>query len=84
MTFKSDLDLQPTNRRIFFHKQSKSKKSCFFGGGGGGVEGGGVGGEGGAGAGRWMNRGTQSQTNLPLHCFGSWGHNNALMYKLCP
>ena len=25
----------------------------------------------------------QAQTNLPLH-LRSWGHNNALMYKLCP
>ena len=36
LTFKCDLDLQPT---IFFHKESKTKKKIFFffwGGGGGG------------------------------------------------
>ena len=26
----------------------------------------------------------QAQTNLPLQLLRSWGHNNALMYKLCP
>ena len=31
-----------------------------------------------------MIRWEQAQTNLPLHLLQSWGHNNALMYKLCP
>ena len=26
----------------------------------------------------------QAQTSLPLQLLRSWGHNNALMYKLCP
>ena len=26
----------------------------------------------------------QSQNNLPHQLLGSWGHSNALMYKLCP
>ena len=26
----------------------------------------------------------QAQTNLPLHLLRSWGHNNALVHKLCP
>ena len=26
----------------------------------------------------------QAQTNLPLQLLQSWGHNNALMYKLRP
>ena len=26
----------------------------------------------------------QAQTNLHLQLLRSWGHNNALMYKLCP
>ena len=26
----------------------------------------------------------QAQTNLPLQLLRSWGHNNALRYKLCP
>ena len=25
----------------------------------------------------------QAQTNLPLQLLRSWGHNNALMYKIC-
>ena len=58
---------QPTNS---FHKESKSKKkkTFFFRGGGGAVNG-------------WTDE--QAQTNLPLQLLRSWGHNNALMYKLC-
>ena len=26
----------------------------------------------------------QAQTILPLQLLQNWGHNNALMYKLCP
>ena len=26
----------------------------------------------------------RAQTNLPVQFLRSWGHNNALMYKLCP
>ena len=26
----------------------------------------------------------RAQTNLPFQFLRSWGHNNALMYKLCP
>ena len=49
LTFKCDLDLQPTNLRIFFTKnptnlKKKKNRNCFFflwgGGGGEGVEGG--------------------------------------------
>ena len=54
---------------IFFHKRSKSEKKM---GGGGWGEGGGVDG--------WTDE--QAQTNLPLQLLQSWGHNNALMYKL--
>ena len=53
-----------------FHKGSKSKKknfSFFFLGGAGLVDG-------------WIVE--QAQTNLPLQLLRSWGHNNALMYKL--
>ena len=52
----------------------------FFWGGGAGAgmcvcaEGGGVDG--------WTDE--QAQTNLPLQFLRSWGHNNALMYKLWP
>ena len=56
---------------IFFHKESKS--NFFFGGGSGG--GGGV-------IDGWTVE--QSKNNLPLQLLRSWGHNNALMYKLCP
>ena len=47
---------------------------------------GGGGGGGGGGGARWMDRrtGSKAQTNLPLQLFRSWGHNNALMNKLCP
>ena len=63
-----------------FDKESISKKNvCFFfwGGGGGG---------GGDGAGWVVDVWTdeQAQTNLPLQLLRSWGHNNALMCKLCP
>ena len=63
----------------FFNKESKTylrkKKKIFFcvcewgGGGGRGVDG---------------LTDEQAQTNLPLQLLRSWGHNNALMYKLCP
>ena len=65
----------------FFHKESKStkKKKFFFfflGGGGGG------GGEGGRG-GRCMDRRTGPNQFAPSTS-SKLGHNNALMYKLCP
>ena len=47
---------------------------CVWGGGGGGGGGGGVDGL----------TDVQAQTNLPLQLLWSWGHNNALMCKLCP
>ena len=58
----------------FFNYESKfeiiKKKLLFFGeGGGGGVDG------------RTVE---QAQTNLPFQILRCWGHNNALMYKLCP
>ena len=59
----------------FIYKESKSKKKEFFGGVGGG--------EGSGGGGRWTDRRT-GQANLPLQLLQSWGHNNALMYKLRP
>ena len=61
---------------FFFHKESKSKIFFFFGGGGGGRDEGARGGVDG-----WTDE--QAQTNLPLQLLRSWGHNNALMYKLC-
>ena len=42
---------------------------CGMSGGGGRVDG-------------WTDE--QAQTNLPLQLLRSWGHNNALMYKLYP
>ena len=73
---------------FFSHKKSKSKKKTkkkhvfffFWGGGAGGGHGRGEGGRG------WVDGWTeeQSETNLPLHFLRCWGHNNALMYKLCP
>ena len=53
-----------------FHEESKSKKKFWGGLGGGGMVDG------------WKVE--QAQTNLPLQLLRSWGHNNALMYKLCP
>ena len=75
MTFKCDLDLQPTNLRFFFTKNPNlNKKNYFFfiflcDWGGGGVSGGGLD----AGPNQFA-----PSTSLKL------GHNNALMYKLCP
>ena len=82
---------------IFFHRESKSKKPqkiriykkkkiffffflffFFFGGGRGAV---------GEGWGGGMVDGwtvEQAQTNLPLQLLRSRGHNNTLMYNLCP
>ena len=57
---------------FFFHKESKSEEKKIEGLGRVGV--GGVDG--------WIVE--QAQTNLPLQLLRSWGHNNALMYKLCP
>ena len=58
---------------IFFTKNPNLKKKFFWffflGGGGGGVDG-------------WTDE--KAQTNLPLQLLRCWGHNNALMYKLCP
>ena len=73
MTFKCDLDL-PTYD-FFFTKNPnlKKKKKILVGGG---VSGGGGGVDG------WTDE--QAQTNLPLQLLQSWGHNNALMYKLSP
>ena len=61
---------------FFFHKEFKSKNFFFFFGGGGGL-GGGLGVVDG-----WTI--AKAQTILPLQLLQSWGHNNALMYKLCP
>ena len=36
----------------------------------------------GEGVGGWTDE--QANINLPLQLLRSWGHNNALMYKLCP
>ena len=64
----------------FFHKESKSKKKYiyifffFFGGGGGG----------GAGVDRWMDSQTGPYQFVPLTSSKLWGHNNALIYMLCP
>ena len=55
------------------HKEIKFLKKKKGGRGGGGV-GGGVDG--------WTDE--LAQTNLPLQLLRSWGHNNALMCKLCP
>ena len=66
----------------FFHTESKSKKKKIFffflgGGVGGWWRGGSVWGVDG-----WTDK--QAQTNLPLQLLRSRGHNNVLMYKLCP
>ena len=56
---------------IFTKNQNlKKKKNRGVGvwGAGGGVDG-------------WTDE--QAQINLPLQLLRSWGHNNALMYKLC-
>ena len=64
----------------FFHRESKSKKKIFFGGGGAG----GLGEvRGGGGRNRWKDRRT-GPIQFPIQLLRSWGHNNALMYKLCP
>ena len=66
----------------FFYKQSKSKKKLCVCVGGRTGEGacvcvGGV-------CGRIDGRtDEQAQTNLPLQLLRSWGHNDALMDKLC-
>ena len=63
---------------FFFTKNPNLKKEILFWGWGIGAVwvrvGGGVDG--------WTDE--QAQTNLPLQLLRSWGHNNALMYKLCP
>ena len=59
-----------TRVNFFSQRIQISKKIFFWGGGGvGRVD-------------RWAVE--QAQTNLPLQFLRSWGHNNALMYKLCP
>ena len=59
----------------FFHKESKSKKKTFLFG---------CGGDGGwRGGGRWMDSRT-GPNQFALQLRRSLGHNNALMYKLCP
>ena len=57
---------------FFFHKESKSEEKKIEGLGRVGV----------GGVDEWIVE--QAQTNLPLQLLRSWGHNNALMYKLCP
>ena len=58
-----------------FYYESKFKIIFFFGGGGGG----------GGGRGRGARVSDElAKTNLPLQLLQSFGHNNALMYKLCP
>ena len=64
---------------ILFHKESKSKTKKI--GGGGGEEG--WVGEGRRGRGRWMDRRT-GPNQFALQLLRTWGHNNALMFKLCP
>ena len=62
------------NFKIFYTKNpniKKEKKVVWGEGGLSGVSGGG-------GRGRWMDRQTRPSQLAP------WGHNNALMYKLCP
>ena len=88
LTVKCDLDRQPTNLH-FFTKNPNLKKMfvfLFFFSAGWGVEGGvgrgWAGSGGGAGVDGWTEE--QAQTNLPIQLFRSWGHNNELMYKLCP
>ena len=66
----------------FFHKESKSKKNFFLRGLGWGVRG--VRGREGGGGVVVGCTDEQAQTNLPFQLLRSWGHNNALMYKLCP
>ena len=64
------------NLKDFFRKESKSKRFFFLLGGGGG---------GGGGRGRWMDRGTiPNQFALAPSTSSMLGHNNAIMYKLCP
>ena len=66
---------------FFFTKNPNLKKKIFFFGGGGVWSWGQVGGWG------WVVDGwtvEQAQTSLPLQLLRSCGHNNALMYKLCP
>ena len=63
---------------ILSSENSNPGKKSFFGGGGGGGDGRGEG----EGLDGWTEE--QSQTNLLLQLLRSWGHNNALMYKLCP
>ena len=65
---------------FFFTKNPNLKKEKKISGGGEGGEVG-VSGDGGRVDG-WTDK--QAQTNLPLQLLLSWGHNNALMYKLCP
>ena len=65
---------------ILFHKESKSKTKKNWGGGGErrvGL------GEGRRGRGRWMDRRT-GPNQFALQLLRTWGHNNALMFKLCP
>ena len=62
---------------FFFTKNPNLKKR--FGGGGRVWRGAGWGDGGGEDG--WTDE--QAQTNLPLQLLQSWGHNNALMYKLC-
>ena len=75
LTFKCDIDLQPTNLQIFFKKKSKFKKKNFL------FEGRA---EGAAGLGVDALTDKPAQANFPLQLLRSWGHNNAFMYKLCP
>ena len=73
------------NLRNFFTKNPNLKKNDFFFGGGGlAGGGGGLGGVTGDGGGVEGLTDEEAQTNLPLQLLRSWGHNNALMYKLCP
>ena len=69
LTYKCDLDLQNINLRFFFTKNPNLKLKLKKWEGGAGVDG-------------WTDE--QAQTNLPLQLLWSWGHNNALMYKLWP
>ena len=71
----------------FLNKESKAYLKKKNSGGGGSV---GLGGGGRGFGAEWWCGGIdgwtdeQAQTNLPLQLLRIWGHNNALMYKLCP
>ena len=60
----------------FFTKNPNLKKIVFLGGGG-------VCGEGGCWEGKMDGQTNKPKPICPIQLLRSWGHNNALMYKLC-